>query len=206
MQTLKDKIEEMQQAIRAREQGIKVAQGELTERLAERQDCDHVFLPAIPGFEQEGGMCSRCGINQVYAETYRIGAKYTTLPALESSRPTKEDYLETASEILGRSTRSKLSSKAHHENDVEEPHRTAEMQRRVTELENALRLLINKAESLVCCHENRHRGGAIWEICDDCGRAWADDRGGFKKHTEWKELTAARTALNGHAVEYIPKI
>ena len=28
-------------------------------------------------------------------------------------------------------------------------------------------------------HENTHRGGAIWTICDDCGQKWADDEGGM---------------------------
>ena len=30
----------------------------------------------------------------------------------------------------------------------------------------------------LCCHEDTHRGGAIWEICDHCGMKWADDEGG----------------------------
>lgn len=47
----------------------------------------------------------------------------------------------------------------------------------------------------VCEHYNTHRGGAIWTICSDCGREWADDDGGFKPDPEAKEVTAARAAL-----------
>ena len=72
----------------------------------------------------------------------------------------------------------------------------AMLQRRVEELEKALRALIGRAEGEACYHQKRHRGGTIWEICDDCGEKWADDRGGFKKHKEWKEITASRIALN----------
>jgi hypothetical protein len=28
----------------------------------------------------------------------------------------------------------------------------------------------------VCFHESTHRGGVLWEICDDCGVQWSDDR------------------------------
>ena len=70
------------------------------------------------------------------------------------------------------------------------------LQRKVEELEKALRALIGRAEGEACYHQKRHRGGTIWEICDDCGEKWADDRGGFKKHKEWKELTSSRIALN----------
>lgn len=44
-------------------------------------------------------------------------------------------------------------------------------------LEEALKI----AHRHVCLHEERHRGGIIWEICDMCGAKWADDRGGFKE-------------------------
>jgi hypothetical protein len=29
-----------------------------------------------------------------------------------------------------------------------------------------------------CQHDTTYRAGAIWEICHDCGRKWADDEGG----------------------------
>lgn len=38
--------------------------------------------------------------------------------------------------------------------------------------------LLRFAESHVCGHDETHRGGTIWEICNSCGAKWADDRGG----------------------------
>jgi hypothetical protein len=43
---------------------------------------------------------------------------------------------------------------------------------------NHLHALVDLIEMTTCTHENTHRGGAIWEICDDCGAKWADDMGG----------------------------
>ncbi|WP_175739971.1 hypothetical protein [Burkholderia ambifaria] len=61
--------------------------------------------------------------------------------------------------------------------------------------------LLSYAERQICMHENTHRGGAIWEICDDCGAQWADDQGG-KPEFQWpKEIVAARSLFNGLAVE-----
>ena len=51
-------------------------------------------------------------------------------------------------------------------------------------------------EGITCTHESTHRGGAIWEICDDCGDKWADDRGG-KPAFKWPEcVEKARALLN----------
>lgn len=46
-----------------------------------------------------------------------------------------------------------------------------------------------------CQHEETHRGGAIWTICDGCGMKWADDRGGFVPYIEPGVVTEARAAL-----------
>lgn len=43
---------------------------------------------------------------------------------------------------------------------------------------SALRDALAYIERNHCEHEETHRGGAIWEICDGCGEAWADDKGG----------------------------
>jgi hypothetical protein len=40
--------------------------------------------------------------------------------------------------------------------------------------ERALKL----AGKNICPHEDTHRGGVLWEICDSCGKKWADDEGG----------------------------
>lgn len=42
----------------------------------------------------------------------------------------------------------------------------------------ALKALHRWADGKVCRHEDTHRGGTIWEICDQCGERWADDEGG----------------------------
>lgn len=42
----------------------------------------------------------------------------------------------------------------------------------------ALKALHRWADSQVCRHEETHRAGLIWEICDQCGARWADDQGG----------------------------
>lgn len=59
-----------------------------------------------------------------------------------------------------------------------------------------LRDLLGHVDRNTCVHENTHRGGVIWTICDDCGMKWADDRGGFKPHKDAPEVAAARAALD----------
>ena len=63
-----------------------------------------------------------------------------------------------------------------------------------TERETFQRLL-EYAESQICTHEETHRGGAIWEICDQCGAMWADDEGGRPEFAWPKEIADARAAL-----------
>ncbi len=51
-----------------------------------------------------------------------------------------------------------------------------------------------------CEHEDTHRGGSIWTICDQCGKQWADDEGGFKPdppNQTIEQILAALTALRG---------
>ena len=43
---------------------------------------------------------------------------------------------------------------------------------------DVLRNVTDEAVRNHCGHETTHRGGVIWEICDDCGARWADDEGG----------------------------
>lgn len=37
---------------------------------------------------------------------------------------------------------------------------------------------LEHADRQICYHEETHRGGAIWTICDQCGAKFADDEGG----------------------------
>jgi hypothetical protein len=52
------------------------------------------------------------------------------------------------------------------------------------ELLAALKAVLDRDELNTCQHEDTYRGGAIWEICNQCGSKWADDEGG---KPEWKD-------------------
>ena len=41
---------------------------------------------------------------------------------------------------------------------------------------SALQKLVSSIEADTCLHEETHRGGSIWEICDQCGEMWSDDK------------------------------
>ena len=62
---------------------------------------------------------------------------------------------------------------------------------------NTLDDLIRYAERNTCLHETTHRGGVIWEICDECGMKWADDEGGKpdNAHDLPNEIEAAHSLL-----------
>lgn len=40
---------------------------------AQRVDCNHVWEDALPGFEHEGGVCMKCGINELEAVSKPFG-------------------------------------------------------------------------------------------------------------------------------------
>ena len=44
---------------------------ELRELESARVYCEHTFEPALKGYEHEGGYCTRCGINELYAKTLK---------------------------------------------------------------------------------------------------------------------------------------
>lgn len=48
-----------------------------------------------------------------------------------------------------------------------------------SDLVRALRDVTEYAARNCCLHEETHRGGFLWEICDYCGCKWADDEGGM---------------------------
>lgn len=64
-------------------------------------------------------------------------------------------------------------------------------QRLVTALED----LLKYADMNTCRHEETHRGGTIWTICDQCGQKWADDEGGMPAFEEPQALKSARKIL-----------
>lgn len=69
--------------------------------------------------------------------------------------------------------------------------------KRALEAEDMNRKLIAEIERQTCAHEETHRGGFLWEICDSCGAKWADDEGG-KPEFKWpKVVEKARAMIEG---------
>lgn len=64
-----------------------------------------------------------------------------------------------------------------------------------------MRDLLNHIEQHTCMHEDTYRGGAIWEICRECGAKWADDQGGRPEFTEPAYVERARDLLADPAPE-----
>jgi hypothetical protein len=63
-------------------------------------------------------------------------------------------------------------------------------------LKAAARQALDDWDRNTCRHETTHRGGSIWTICDDCGREWADDRGGFVPYADPQGIAALRNILD----------
>ena len=63
------------------------------------------------------------------------------------------------------------------------------------EAAESLEYALNELGKTVCLHEETHRAGAIWTICDQCERKWADDRNPFTPYREPPELTQAYSTL-----------
>ena len=60
--------------------------------------------------------------------------------------------------------------------------------------------LVYEVERNVCTHEETHRGGFLWEICDMCGARWADDMGG-KPEFKWPEIVEKARDMLAAATE-----
>lgn len=71
--------------------------------------------------------------------------------------------------------------------------RTLELDRAA--LMEALEKLLCRDMMNTCQHEETHRVGAIWEICDQCDAKWADDQGGKPEWKDPDEWTLAESAL-----------
>ena len=54
--------------------------------------------------------------------------------------------------------------------------------------------LLREIERQTCTHEETHRGGFLWEICDSCGAKWADDEGG-KPEFKWSKAVERAHAM-----------
>lgn len=63
--------------------------------------------------------------------------------------------------------------------------------------------LLREIERQTCTHEETHRGGFVWEICDSCGAKWADDEGG-KPEFKWPKVVERAHAMLAAAPETKP--
>ena len=63
------------------------------------------------------------------------------------------------------------------------------------QLLEALEALLKRDVRNTCRLQRTHRGGVIWEICDDCGQKWAAYRNGKPDWTDPVEWNNARAAL-----------
>lgn len=66
-----------------------------------------------------------------------------------------------------------------------------------------IRELVDHIERNTCTHEETHRGGAIWEVCDSCGARWADDAGG-KPGFKWPAVVEKARAILALRPERVP--
>jgi len=74
----------------------------------------------------------------------------------------------------------------------------------IKELHDALLAVLKRDIRNTCVHEETHRGGAIWEICDQCGAKWADDEGGrpeWKDPSEWGKAQDALDKAQKHLAD-----
>jgi len=73
--------------------------------------------------------------------------------------------------------------------------RCAALDAQVAEAREVIKAMLSRDTINTCQHDNTHRGGFIWEICEDCGGKWADDMGGKPEWRDPTEWTAARAWL-----------
>jgi NTP pyrophosphatase (non-canonical NTP hydrolase) len=72
------------------------------------------------------------------------------------------------------------------------------------DMRSLLEGVLRQYDRNTCHHEETHRAGFIWTVCDGCGRKWADDQGGFKAYEDPPEIARARDALAGHLAVVAP--
>jgi len=65
-------------------------------------------------------------------------------------------------------------------------------------LRAALGDMLNYYDRNACQHEDVYRGGAIWTICESCGKKWADDEGGFVPYIEPLFVSLARRIFDNN--------
>ena len=73
---LRDKIINIENQILAHKEKLRELDKMYNVFLDLRKKCDHTFSAPVRGYEHEGGICVKCGINEVHAACMKIGAKY----------------------------------------------------------------------------------------------------------------------------------
>lgn len=73
----------------------------------------------------------------------------------------------------------------------------AERARALAATRETLSRLVDYADRQTCRHEETHRGGYLWTICDQCGCKWADDQGGMPEFKLPIEIIRARALAQG---------
>lgn len=61
--------------------------------------------------------------------------------------------------------------------------------------------LLRRDEINTCQHDETHRGGVLWEICDSCGAKWAEDEGGKPEWKDPQEWIDARDIISKIKIE-----
>ncbi len=69
--SLKDQIEAQQAIVRKCDIALRVARKNLDELKQQQATCAHTFSDPIKGYEHEGGYCTECGVNELYAMTLK---------------------------------------------------------------------------------------------------------------------------------------
>ena len=71
----------------------------------------------------------------------------------------------------------------------------------LVEAGEALDRLLRRDEINTCQHDETHRGGVLWEICDSCGAKWAEDEGGKPEWKDPQEWIDARDIISKIKIE-----
>lgn len=71
----------------------------------------------------------------------------------------------------------------------------AQLKSELQRLSEATDALVGHTDDITCQHESTHRGGTLWEICDECGAKWADDQGGKPDVDKPKAVAQAEAAI-----------
>jgi len=66
-QSLLEQIEAQERLVKLAKDKLSEEQATLSNLTSKRADCNHVFNKAVLNYEHEGGYCTKCGVNELYA-------------------------------------------------------------------------------------------------------------------------------------------